>query len=78
MAGQVYLGANTASARLLFLLLIIMAPLRVVNLAPINFGTFSVIADGKGIVAPPIRSPTLIAGAAMPADEAGLIYSLIN
>ena len=31
-----------------------MAPLRIANLAPSSLGTFSVIGDGKGIVAPPI------------------------
>jgi hypothetical protein len=39
-------------------------PLRVVNLAPRNFGTFSTSGDGNGIIAPSTGSPTLIAGAA--------------
>jgi hypothetical protein len=44
-----------------------IAPLRVVNLPPSNFGIFSVSCDGSGIITPTTVSPTLIAGAAVPA-----------
>ena len=53
-------------------------PLRVVNLPPSNFGTFSMSGDGNGIVATPMGSPTLIAGAGVPAVGEGLMKSRIS
>ena len=53
-------------------------PLRVVNLPPSNFGTFSMSGDGNGIVATPMGSPTLIAGAGVPPVGEGLMKSRIS